>query len=413
MIADNILKAIKNQDLKTLNKLKKQIVNKWFTGTNKEATVLTKELIIEFEKHDNINLKIAINSFLNWLPLFSIGRNLKTELEIFILTNILHSNGQIRQQTVKIGRSFIYSFTFAEKEKHTVYIISFVKKIITLIYKYEVKNKEEIEREKPCQYKSLMFLLEEITSDYFLENFVKSEPLKKQILGLLDNFYDEYFYDDFTPSFDSSSPEKKEDIYYDAMEMLNFGDWQRARRLLEEGLKEYSDYIELYVGLASVFRFINDDKNLEEIVETGFKKLKERFPEWPKEMFWGYLSNRQFLRMIDFKALVCFKKGDKKQAEELYGLLLKLNPGDNQGARYYLAGLYENISPEEVDNMSDLANKKQNWEYLENLVYRQNKKYGFLPNLENEDEEEISEDEEDPEEDIKQASASGFRWNLS
>ena len=67
----------------------------------------------------------------------------------------------------------------------------------------------------------------------------------------------------------------------------------------------------------------------------------------------------------------------KEKAEELYKFLLKLNPGDNQGVRYTLSGLYAGISGEEINDMFDEGNQKQNWDKLEKLVKIQNKKHHF------------------------------------
>ena len=187
------------------------------------------------------------------------------------------------------------------------------------------------------------------------------------------------------------------------MEMLEFGDWGAALDILKKTLKRNKDYIELYVGLASVYRMIEDNKSFEKIVEVGFEKLKDKFPEWPKKMFWGYINNRQFLRIIDFKACLCFEKGDKKQAEKLYKLLLKLNPNDNQGIRYFLAGLYENISPKEIHSMFEEGNKKQDWDKIENLFDRQNKIYKFFKYEEEKNENEI----------VDNNKKNGFYWKIN
>jgi hypothetical protein len=62
---------------------------------------------------------------------------------------------------------------------------------------------------------------------------------------------------------------------------------------------------------------------------------------------------------------------------ELYKLLLKLNPGDNQGVRYVLAGLYAGIDGQKINKMFDEGNEKQDWSKLEKLVANQNKKHKF------------------------------------
>lgn len=69
--------------------------------------------------------------------------------------------------------------------------------------------------------------------------------------------------------------------------------------------------------------------------------------------------------------------GEKEKAIELYKLLLKLNPGDNQGVRYVLSGVYAGISGEEINNMFDEGNDNQDWSKSERLVQEQNAKHKF------------------------------------
>jgi hypothetical protein len=44
----------------------------------------------------------------------------------------------------------------------------------------------------------------------------------------------------------------------------------------------------------------------------------------------------------------------------MYKLLLRLNPNDNQGIRYILAGLYEGLTEKDIDMMFQEGNQKQN-----------------------------------------------------
>jgi len=117
------------------------------------------------------------------------------------------------------------------------------------------------------------------------------------------------------------------------------------------------------------------------------------------------MSNRQYLRMIDLKAEKYQKEGKKDEAEELYRLLLKLNPNDNQGINYQLAGLYAGITPDKISEMFEEGNEKQDWSKLKNLVVTQHKKHDFIPA-------ELIEEDEDWEEDENE-DANTFTWNLN
>ena len=89
------------------------------------------------------------------------------------------------------------------------------------------------------------------------------------------------------------------------------------------------------------------------------------------------MDNRAYMRAIQYRADLYADDGEKEKAIELYRLLLKMNPNDNQGARYVIAGLYAGISEEEINRMFDEGNEKQNWDKLENLAAKQNAKHKF------------------------------------
>ena len=94
-------------------------------------------------------------------------------------------------------------------------------------------------------------------------------------------------------------------------------------------------------------------------------------------MEWGDLDNRAYLRIIAHKADCLCDTGKKEKGIELYKLLLKLNPNDNQGIRYLIAGIYKGITGEDVNKMFDEGNRNQNWDKLEDLVEEQNKIHKF------------------------------------
>lgn len=421
MITTEILEAINNKDIKTLKKFKKELDSLDFKTTKIDLKKLVNFLIIEANKVQDDKLKIAISSLIVWRITFRVADKLKQEYEQFIFKNIVHKNGNIRQPAVKMGSIFI-KILIDEKDKSTKdFIVSFMNKLLQLIDKYRTLNAEEIEKVKPCQYKSLMLLLEELSYPNILKIISSFDDkrvnnnLKKNVEKKLDDFYylyDEYFFD---PDDAYSRPEKKEDYYYDAMEFLNGGEWQTALKILHEGILYYDDYIELYVGLAASYRFNGDKYNFKKYVELGFKKLKEKFPTWPEELSWGYIDNRQFLRMINFQASLYFEEGKKNKAEALYKLLLKLNPEDNQGIRYYLAGLYEGISSFKLDEMFDKSNNNRDRNEIENLFDKQNKKHNFFTLAEDDDylDEEESDDYEEKNNSIQENDKDGFVWTIT
>lgn len=187
------------------------------------------------------------------------------------------------------------------------------------------------------------------------------------------------FNDLFMQSNEPNNEPNKNDYYYDAMELLcegGSGD-KEALRLLKLALEMDEDYVQTYVGLVCAYGDIGDQKKKEESVRLAYEKTLKKFPKWPKQMEWGIMDNRAYMRAIQFMGELHWDKGEKDKAIELFRLLLKLNPNDNQGVRYQIAALYAGLSSEDVNRMFDEGNQKQDWSEQENLVEEQNKIHQF------------------------------------
>lgn len=169
------------------------------------------------------------------------------------------------------------------------------------------------------------------------------------------------------------------DLYYDAMELLggSRNDAKRAEKLLMKALEIDRNNVQTYIGFSHVYGFLKDRKRAGEHIKKAYDETVKKFPVWPQRMEWGDMDNRAYMRAIQYRADLYADKGEKEKAIELYRLLLKLNPNDNQGVRYTISGLYAGISGEEINQMFDEGNKKQNWDKLENLVKKQNAKHKF------------------------------------
>ncbi|MBI4426375.1 MAG: hypothetical protein HY567_02260 [Candidatus Kerfeldbacteria bacterium] len=161
------------------------------------------------------------------------------------------------------------------------------------------------------------------------------------------------------------------------MECLANGRRAKARQLLLRAVGQEPDYMQTYVGLTAVYEEEGKKKKARECINLAFQLTRKKFQRWPKEMHWGYIENRQFLRAIANKATAHHEDGEHEAAEKLYRLILKLNPNDNQGIRYLLAGLYAGIGPNDVNEYMEEGNRTQNWSKIEKLLTTQNAKRHF------------------------------------
>jgi len=187
------------------------------------------------------------------------------------------------------------------------------------------------------------------------------------------------FINEINPNFLSDNETIRNDYYYDAMDYLGSGKIgaKKALKLLELALKMDEDYVQTYIGLISTYGVLGDKPRVNEMTKIAYQKTQKKFPKWPEEMSWGYLENRAYLRAIQFMAELYWDNNEEDKAIKLFRLLLKLNPNDNQGARYEIAGLYAGLKGDDINKMFDDGNKNQNWDLLRELVEDQNKKHKF------------------------------------
>lgn len=165
--------------------------------------------------------------------------------------------------------------------------------------------------------------------------------------------------------------------YYDAMDYLNAGNTAKAKKLLKEILQSDIEFVDAYNGLAAAYGDEKNKQKARESAEVAFKLTKEKFLKWPQEMHWGELDNRPYLRAICNEAIYSHEDGNINEAEKLYRLLLKLNPGDNQGVRYLLAVLFAGKQPQIVDERMANGSESQHWNKMEKLLEDQNRKHKF------------------------------------
>ncbi len=204
-----------------------------------------------------------------------------------------------------------------------------------------------------------------------LKNIRKNKKQEKEILPPFGSNFDD--------SFDSNKEPDINDYYYDALELSGGGarEIKEALKLLNIALEMDKDYVQTYIGFVCVYSAAGDKKRAEGFVKIAYEKTLKKFPKWPKRMEWGYMSNRAYMRAIQYMGDLHWDNGEKEKAIKLFRLLLKLNPGDNQGVRYEIAALYAGLNGEDVNRMTDEGNEKQDWSEQENLVMEQNKKHKF------------------------------------
>ncbi|MEK6905331.1 MAG: DUF6398 domain-containing protein [Nanoarchaeota archaeon] len=161
----------------------------------------------------------------------------------------------------------------------------------------------------------------------------------------------------------------KADYYYDGCDWLDAGQEKKAVYCFKKALEMDDEYVEAWNGLGTAYWFDNFEKAKEHISKAYDLTVKKFKGVWLNELPWEIMENRQYLRAIHYMGLVYWREGNNDSAMEMFKLMLKLNPNDNQGARYLIASLYAKQKWEDVDD-EDRENE-------EKLLEEQNAKYKF------------------------------------
>lgn len=131
--------------------------------------------------------------------------------------------------------------------------------------------------------------------------------------------------------------ERAQELIYDAFDT---DDPQRRVDLAEEALEVTEDCADAYVLLAE--ETAEDAEEARELYEAGVRAGERALGEeiFTEEAgnFWGILETRPYMRAQEGLASSLWVLGERGQALTHYRRLLHLNPGDNQGVRYELAG---------------------------------------------------------------------------
>lgn len=95
------------------------------------------------------------------------------------------------------------------------------------------------------------------------------------------------------------------------------------------------DAIDAYVALAlSMETLAEQIALLREGVRIGAQRWTAEIKRPSKAHFWSDIDTRPYMRAVHNLALALWQRGERAEAAGLADLLVRLNPNDNQGARY-------------------------------------------------------------------------------
>jgi tetratricopeptide (TPR) repeat protein len=133
--------------------------------------------------------------------------------------------------------------------------------------------------------------------------------------------------------------EQAQDLAYRA---LQAGSGAQARRLAQQALQLDPDCVDALVALMDSESLTTDQycARLRAAVQAGERSLGADFFRENKGHFWGQVQTRPYMRARFQLATLFVELGRNEEAIREFEGILELNPGDNQGVREPLLGLY-------------------------------------------------------------------------
>ncbi len=367
--AEDIVERIKSPDRETVKQAKNEL--KKLHSSLRENPAASREvhgiIIREAEKLETLEDPKARANLLRGLYLTCLryGGEYFERLSDIIIKGAQDENGHVRVAAEKIaeylvmaGGPHILACDEDAEEAEPGMIEKYnntIGKIFNAIRRHEipgVKRYKYISSLPAGIYKSLQRLVRTFTDSL---DYYESRKLLKLDSSKLDKW----------------------DLYYDAMENLNAGQALTAESLLKKALEADNSFVAAHVGLVAVYEKTGDEKKRRAHILAGYDKTITRFNGLPEDISYGEIDERQYFRAICSRAALFHEDGEKNRADKLYRHLLKLNPGDNIGARYLAAALYAGLLPKDVDDMFDEGNRIQDWSKSENLLWEQNSIHKF------------------------------------
>jgi len=143
------------------------------------------------------------------------------------------------------------------------------------------------------------------------------------------------------------------DIYYDLCEKYNGNNSEYIKKQLGHLIVKDPDFLDSYLFLYEILldegNLLEGEKILNYAYERALKLITDKEGNWPDILEWGWLQNRHIIRTILNKAISLWENKKIDDALDLFRKLLKTNPNDNVGARYYILAIRMKISFEEFE----------------------------------------------------------------
>ena len=138
------------------------------------------------------------------------------------------------------------------------------------------------------------------------------------------------------------------DEYYNIQDNFTGKNVNATILALKKLIKEDPYFFDSYLMIFNLLNSSGKSKEAEEIITQGYSKaldlILDKTGNWPLKLEWGWLENRHIIRLLINVGITLWKKEKHEEALELFEKLLKSNPNDNGGVRYFILAILEGMS---------------------------------------------------------------------
>jgi len=134
---------------------------------------------------------------------------------------------------------------------------------------------------------------------------------------------------------------------FDLLMDLELKDITRIIKKLQELIKEDPNYFDPYVYLHKLYLELENFSESEKVLLEGYNRALKLILNindlWPSRLRWTIIKNRHIIRLLETVGIWYWRNNDYEKALNLFRKLLKSDPNDNIGVRYYILALKMNV----------------------------------------------------------------------
>jgi len=138
------------------------------------------------------------------------------------------------------------------------------------------------------------------------------------------------------------------DAYYDLRENYTGRNAHSAKKQLKNLIEKDPDFLDSYTFLHQILFRENKTKEAKKVLNEAYERainiITDENGNWPDVLEWGWLENRHIIRAILNKGVLSWGSNDTECALDLFRNLLRTNPGDNPGVRFYILAIRMGMS---------------------------------------------------------------------